>query len=488
MSEGKESVVKNSAYMFLGTCINIAISFFTTPIITRLVDPSDYGQWSIFASYTNVAMSIFMLGLDQAFVRFYYSYDTISYKRYLIKITAFLPAIITILCSFVIVPICYKLQIFRTSNVVPYILLSISTTFLILSRVARLVLRMEQNGKAYSILIIINKLIFITWVLGLVFFTDIDDLVILCSGTTIAEVAITIVAVCLGKGVWSLSAKKPKESEIDVKALVRYGFPFIYTLLATDIFHAADKWAINAINGPYEVGIYSAAASIVALCSVFKTTFDLVWAPLAMKHYETDHNEKSFYVKANGCITVVMMLIAIAIIAFKDIIAFLLGEKYRLASSIVPFLLFNPVMTTISETTVYGINFKKKTGYHIIITTVACIVNIILNSLLVPRYQSQGAALATAISYIVYYTMRTIMANRCFPVKFEHVKFIIAAICLFILSWINTFFRINKYVNIAICIGLAVVVMLLYKKNLKQIRMILKEIIRHKLLKSNNQA
>jgi O-antigen/teichoic acid export membrane protein len=347
---------------------------------------------------------------------------------------------------------------------------------------------MEQNGKAYSILIIINKLIFITWVLGLVFFTDIDDLVILCSGTTIAEVAITIVAVCLGKGVWSLSAKKPKESEIDVKALVRYGFPFIYTLLATDIFHAADKWAINAINGPYEVGIYSAAASIVALCSVFKTTFDLVWAPLAMKHYETDHNEKSFYVKANGCITVVMMLIAIAIIAFKDIIAFLLGEKYRLASSIVPFLLFNPVMTTISETTVYGINFKKKTGYHIIITTVACIVNIILNSLLVPRYQSQGAALATAISYIVYYTMRTIMANRCFPVKFEHVKFIIAAICLFILSWINTFFRINKYVNIAICIGLAVVVMLLYKKNLKQIRMILKEIIRHKLLKSNNQA
>lgn len=481
MSKNK-AMIENSLYMFLGTCVNILISFFITPIITRLVDPSDYGVWSLFTSYTNVAMAILMLGLDQAFVRFYYSYDSLSYRKYLTKVTSAIPAVLTIILSVVIIPIIYRLKLFHTDDIGPYILLSVNALFMILARIAKLVLRMEQKGREYSVLIIVNKLIFVLWVLGLIHFTTYKDLIVLCSGTTIAQAAVTIVAIYLGRNVWDINANKPEESDIDVRTLIKYGLPFIYTLLATDIFHATDKWAIDAIIGSYEVGIYAAAASIVALCSVFKTTFDLVWSPLAMKHYEADNNEKSFYVKANGCITIVMMIMAAGIIAFKDIIALLLGEKYRIASSIVPFLLFNPVMTTISETTVYGINFKKKTGYHVVITTVACLVNIGLNALLVPIYKSQGAALATAISYIVYFSMRTLMSYRCYPVKFENGKFTICTILLFSISWLNTFCKINIFANIAICILFASFVLILYRTYLSILVRAGKEIVVSKFL------
>lgn len=68
----KESIVESGFIMLLGTCLNILISIITTPIITRLVTPTDYGQWSLFVTYTNTAQAVILMGLDQAFVRFYY--------------------------------------------------------------------------------------------------------------------------------------------------------------------------------------------------------------------------------------------------------------------------------------------------------------------------------------------------------------------------------------------------------------------------------
>ena len=93
----KQSVIGNSIAMFVGTCFNILISVITTPIITRLVDPSDYGQWSLFTTYTNVAMAVVMLGLDQSFVRFYYKDERIEYKRYLTYTVVKIPIIVAML-------------------------------------------------------------------------------------------------------------------------------------------------------------------------------------------------------------------------------------------------------------------------------------------------------------------------------------------------------------------------------------------------------
>lgn len=53
-----------------GTFISMIIGFLTTPIITRIVNPIEYGQYSIFTMYSNMALMVLCLGLDQAMVRF----------------------------------------------------------------------------------------------------------------------------------------------------------------------------------------------------------------------------------------------------------------------------------------------------------------------------------------------------------------------------------------------------------------------------------
>ena len=64
-----------------GTLINMFLGILTTPIITRIVAPIQYGQLSIFITYSNILLMILCLGLDQALVRYYYERNDEGYKR-----------------------------------------------------------------------------------------------------------------------------------------------------------------------------------------------------------------------------------------------------------------------------------------------------------------------------------------------------------------------------------------------------------------------
>ena len=65
-----------------GTFISMVIGFLTTPIITRIVSPTEYGQFSIFTMYSNMALMVLYLGLDQSLVRFFfYQKETDQYRR-----------------------------------------------------------------------------------------------------------------------------------------------------------------------------------------------------------------------------------------------------------------------------------------------------------------------------------------------------------------------------------------------------------------------
>ena len=89
--------------IFIGgsSLINMAIGLLTTPVITRLVVPESFGQLSIFTMYTNLAVMILCLGMDQTLVRFYYESEDIKYKRELLRECVMLPLLMTLIGSIV---------------------------------------------------------------------------------------------------------------------------------------------------------------------------------------------------------------------------------------------------------------------------------------------------------------------------------------------------------------------------------------------------
>ena len=156
--------------------------------------------------------------------------------------------------------------------------------------------------------------------------------------------------------------------------------------------------------------------------------------------------------------TFLMFLIGISLILCKDLFVLLLGEDYRGAGAMMPFLCLSPIMLTISDTTMIGITFSKKSYLQIIVSAVACITNIAGNTLLVPVYGGIGAAISTGLSYIVFFTMRTVLSNRYFPMNWGMGKFFAITILFVGYALYNSFCAFGIMTVLGYAVILAVLI------------------------------
>jgi O-antigen/teichoic acid export membrane protein len=81
--------------------------------------------------------------------------------------------------------------------------------------------------------------------------------------------------------------------------------------------------------------------------------------------------------------------------------------KYLVVCAIAPTLLY-----ALSEITSVGIGISRRTGLTVWSTLSGLIVNIIISYLLIPSKGAAGAVIANAISYMVFFVIRTEMSSR----------------------------------------------------------------------------
>lgn len=375
---------KNFFTLFIGTGLNILISLVTVPIITRLVNPSEYGQLSFFNMYSNIAYIILLLGLDQAYVRFFYKSNEEIYKRGIFYSCLKWPIILTSIVSiFIVIFGRNMLQVEEKYTNIVLLIFILNLFSLILQRFVLLTLRLEMNTKLFSFLNVLSKIIYTILAITLILIIKKDYYLILIFSTFFSTFATVVIGILCKRKLYinkNISTKGINKIE-----LLKYGYPFIFSSILSMGFQYADKLTIKHYGTYEDVGIYAGALNIISMFSIINNVFNTLWAPMSMEHYEKQPNNKEFFIKGNQFITVIMFFMAINMILFKDIISMFLDKQYRLAAYILPFLVFEPVMNTISETTVNGINFAKKSKMHIIITFCCCIVNVIGNVILIPK-------------------------------------------------------------------------------------------------------
>lgn len=457
-----KNFLKHFAIIGSGTFLHLVFGVLTTPLITRIVAPVEYGQYSIFTMYSSMALIIFLLGMDQAMIRYYYEREDIAYKRALLFRCIQIPVIVTGIVAIIIIVLSVTGIVNFEFDAEIMILLCFHTFIQVIYRFSTNLNRLEYNSKMYSTLNVLLKLIYVLLAVPMLLIFKSNYLLILVCATVIANVICLIISILSQKSVWNIRENSDEECMISRQELLRYALPLIVSMGITTLFQAIDKISLNYYCTYTEVGIYSSTMTLVNIFAIVQTTFNTLWHPMAIEHYSKDKEDRTFYQKGNQIITVIMFFIGLSLILGKDIFAILLGEKYREAAYILPFLIFQPIMYTVSETTVTGIAFMKKSKMQIIIAATACITNIIGNTILVPQYGCQGAAISTGISYIVFFTMRTVISNKYFYVDFKLKRFYILTAASCVYAFYNTFVQFNlmSIIGYAVCL---LILFLLYK-------------------------
>lgn len=449
-----------------GTFISMIIGFLTTPIITRIVNPREYGQFSIFTMYSNVALMVLCLGLDQALVRYFYEKETDAYRRGLLFKCMKYPLIGTGIATVVILLLAVSGLFKFELGFIALVLVCIYTFIQIVYRFSLLIVRLQYKSKIYSFLGIVQKSVYVILALVLICTGIFSDTIALAIATLLAALVCVIISIAVERRLWDPRKLNKNDCNITQKELIKYAYPYIFSMGIATLFQYIDKISLNIYCSYEQVGIYSSTMTLVNVFAIIQTTFNTLWAPMAVEHYTKSQNDVTFYQKGNQIITIIMFFAGFSLILCKDIFAILLGEKYREAAYILPFLIFNPIMYTISETTVNGLVFMKKSNMQVVVSVGACIVNIVGNTLLVPKFGCQGAAISTGISYIVFFSLRTILSNKYFYVNFYLWKFYLITGLAVVYALYNTFvkFNIGSIVGYCVCV---LVLILLYIDTVK---------------------
>ena len=434
----KPSIIKHFISIGTGTVVNMLVGFLTTPILTRLVGTAEYGQYSIFTMYASIALMVLCMGFDQALIRYFYRFDTPDYQRTIVKECVKLPFLCTLLAA-IIVNILSWLGLVQF-EFEPRIMtmLTILVFFQVMNRIDLILLRVTYQTKLYSLLQVLTKVLFAGLAVAGCVLLEGQKLFVLAGASMVSYAVVTVVGIWSQRDLWSFGRIRDKYT-IDRKELYRYAFPFIVSMGITTIFQAIDKISLKRYCSYEEVGIYSSAITLVHVFAIVQTTFGAIWAPIVVEHYEKEPEDRTFYQKGFRTMTFVMFFIGISLILCKDLFVMLLGEDYRGSAAMIPFLCLSPIMLTISDTTVIGITFSKKSYLQIIVSAVACVTNIAGNTLLVPVFGGVGAAISTGLSYIVFFAMRTILSNRYFPMKWGFGKFFAITVLLLGYALYNTF-------------------------------------------------
>ena len=455
--------------LFLGTGLNVILGIITTPVVTRLVNPDVYGQLSIFTLYGSILMVFMLFGQDQAYNRFYYARPEREYKRYILGLTAKIPILLSIVIS-VVIRIYYVLS--GSDNKV-LLIFAVYTISMVVDRFTNTTLRLDMKSAMYSFTMNMQKLTYTMFVVITVYFTDISHILILTGCTVLAQIVSCVIWIIVERDMWRpetfLSNKNSRYIRVvNFRKTFRYGWPFIFSSLCAWLFTGADKLMIQFLSNDTQLGIYASALSVIGIFSVITNTFTTIWAPMAVEEYEKKSGSTEFFVKATDYIAIVLFAAGACVILFKDLIVFLLGPEYREAVFLIPFLSLYPVLYTISESTVYGINFLQKTHWHIIITGACGLLNVVLNYFLIKAMGSLGAAVATGITYTALLILRTYFSLKCFPVKYHLKKMAVMIVMYYVFVIYNSYFKIN-WTSVIMFIIMAVMGILLYGDRMSEL-------------------
>lgn len=456
--------IKGILTVFLGTCLNLLIGAVSIPIITRLIDPNGYGHFSILHSYISICATVCILGLEQAYVRFYYREDSLSYHQKLSRSLIAKPLVISIV---VVLAIMFFGEPILEVGKRAALLFSLCVIFTVIDTFTRLNVRLSQKNNLFSCLLVLHKTVYVLVAILLALFTNIDAVEILLFGTLFSLISVVILALIGRREIW-FGRIDEDVSMLSNKEISQYSFPFVFSSIAGWLFPAAGSLILKYFTTYTDVGYYSAAGNIVAIISVIQTTFSTIWVPMAVKNFESDPNNKMFYVKSNDYITFIMAVLCATLIMCKDVFGWVLGTDYIQAKYIFPCLLLQPLLFTISETTVYGINFYKKTYWHIVITSCSCVTTIICAILLVPSLGAIGSAISTGVSYFVFFFIRTIISRKYYRIPFHYRRMMISIALVAIFGLYNSFNATSIIGFIMYCI-LIVNLFFLYRKEIESL-------------------
>ena len=209
-----------------------------------------------------------------------------------------------------------------------------------------------------------------------------------------------------------------------IKYLLRASFPIMLTEMAIVIYLKIDQLMIREFIDIKEVGEYAAAARLSEIWYLFPAIISSSIFPSITEVYQLD--KKLYYQKIQNLYRIMAMIslsiAAVTMIFSGFLVDLFYGEEFKGASYTLSIHVWAGIFVFLSTASGQQLVIENLMRYTLYKTLFGLCANIILNLILIPRLQSEGAALATLISYGIEGLLAEVFFNKTRKVFFLKLK------------------------------------------------------------------
>jgi O-antigen/teichoic acid export membrane protein len=212
----------------------------------------------------------------------------------------------------------------------------------------------------------------------------------------------TLACPCLFAVIW-FSLGSPRLHTSYVSPLARFGFPLVATALLTTLMHQMDRLLLRLFLDLELVGIYSIAFTLgQGINNLYLIPFHNIWSVVIydMARHEDAGREyaRVFQYFVSGLL---LLMLGVSMIA-EPLLLLLVADDFRRAGELIPILCLAFVLYSLHSHFAVPALLGKRSDLLIPASVLAVLANVALNVILIPRWGTMGAAVASVGTYFIF--------------------------------------------------------------------------------------
>lgn len=411
--------------------------FITAPILTRLLLPAEYGNWTLATGIADLLFALSVSGFGAGAMRFFPAYkNRRELSVYFSVLAGSLGAIVALVSSASVVAL-LLLRPLLPAELYPLLYISIAmfvaqAFFTVFMEVARV----QERSGVYTVLQLLTTYggLGIGLILIVLFGWGVSGLM---WGAFVA-VALSV-PYLLWKTMKGTNASARDFRRGDATTFWHYAWPLAIGNIAMWALRLSDRYIIGLFRPAAEVGLYSVSYNISGKSiDILVALFLLTTGPMIMNTWENEGREateKSLEVVTRMFIVFCLPAAAGLAILAQPFVGLLTADEYHEGYRVVGPVAFSTFAWGLSQLASRGILLRKQTHRVAINQMTAGAVNIGLNFLLIPTLGFVAAGFTTLAGYTLLLVMQARASRDTLNWRFPIRTFINSALSAAVMSF-----------------------------------------------------
>ena len=216
------------------------------------------------------------------------------------------------------------------------------------------------------------------------------------------------------------------------RKMLSYSWPILLLGITGILNQTADKILFPIVSpgaeGHVQLGIYGAAAKIAMIMAMITQAFRYAYEPFVFGSAK-EKGSRDTYGKAMKYFIIFTLLAYLVVVGYLDVLKYIIGRDYWEGLKVVPVVMAAEIMMGVYFNLSFWYKLIDKTIYGAWFSGVGCVVLVLINVLLIPKYGYMACAWAGVAGYGTAMLLSYFVGQKKYPINYP-LKSITVYICI----------------------------------------------------------